>query len=168
MKVVEGYVLDTTICSAAWDYGSPDHSYVRQRLGKLDESPVYVTAVSIGEVEYGLQVAPAIDTRRQRMVRTAMASYQVLDIDRHTAQVYGEIRGRLFRKYSPKNRRGRLTHKRVEDLVERATGKALGIQENDLWIVSVAVQYNMMVVTNDRMCRVIEAAQYLDRTEYWN
>ena len=168
MKVVEGYVLDTTICSASWDYGSPRHGYVRQRLGTLKESPVYVTAVSIGEVEYGLQVAPAIDARRQCIVRRAMSSYQVLHIDHHTARVYAEVKANLFRKYSPRTSRGRLSHKRVEDLVERTTGKTLGIQENDLWIVSVAVQHNMIVVTSDRMCRVIEAAQYCDRTEYWN
>ena len=168
MYVIEGYILDTTICSASWDYGSPRHDYVRTRLGQLENSLVYVTAVSIGEIEYGLQVAPSIDPRRQHAVRAAMASYQVLDVDHHTAQIYGDVRAKIFCKYSPKTRRGTVAQKRVEDLVERTTGKILGIQENDLWIVSVAIQHNMMFVTSDRMCRVIEAAQYWDRTEFWN
>ena len=57
--------------------------------------------------------------------------------------------------------------KYVEDIIDRTTGKELGIQENDLWILSVAVQYNLVFVTNDRMIRAIEATRYSDRTEYW-
>ena len=128
---------------------------------------VYLAAVSIAEVEYGLLVAPAIDAAQQTAVRSAMGSYAVLPLDRHTAQTYAEIRAILFRTYSPRNRRGRLTQTYVEDLVERTTSKELGIQENDLWIVSVAVQHNLVFVTGDRMQRVIEAAQYSHRTEYW-
>ena len=96
-----------------------------------------------------------------------MSRYRTLDVDRHTARTYAEIRANLFRTHSPKNRRGRLTKNYVEDLIDRTTGKELGIQENDLWIVSVAVQYNLTFVTGDRMQRVIEAANYSDRTDYW-
>jgi len=97
-----------------------------------------------------------------------MAGFKVLDIDQHTAMTYAEIRANLFRTYAPKNRRGRITQRYIEDIVERTTGKELGIQENDLWIVSVAIQYNLIFVTKDRMLRVIEAAEYSERTEYWN
>ncbi len=159
--------MDTNIASAAWDYGAPNHRYVRQRLGELGDAPVSVAAVSIAEVEYGLQTAPLIDTQRQAAVRSAMASYHVLDVDRHTAEIYAEIRADLFRTHSPRKGRGRLTRRYVEDLVDRTTGKQLGIQENDLWIVSVAVQYNLIFVTNDKMRRVIEAAKYSERTDYW-
>lgn len=168
MNSIEGYLLDTTIASASWDCGAPGHTNVRQRLEKLGNALVYVSAVSIAEVEYGLRTAPAIDVQRQSTVRDAMAGFKVLDVDRHTAEAYAEIRADLFRAHSPRNRRGRLTQRRVEDLVDRTTGKELGIQENDLWIVSVAVQYNLIFVTNDRMQRVIDAATYSERTEFWN
>ena len=52
-----------------------------------------------------------------------------LRIDQHTALTYAEIRANLFRIYAPRNRRGRLTQKYVEDLTDRTTGKQLGIQE---------------------------------------
>ena len=168
MNSIEGYLLDTNIASASWDYGAPSHGCVRQRLEALGDALVYVAAVSIAEVEYGLQIAPAIDAQRQSTARNAMASYEVLHIDQHTAQTYAEIRANLFRTYAPRKRRGRLTQKYVEDLTDRTTGKQLGIQENDLWIMSVAVQYNLILVTNDRMPRVVEAARYSDRTDYWN
>jgi len=129
---------------------------------------VYVSVVSIAEVEYGLRIAPSIDAQRQSTVRSAMTSFEVLHIDHHTAEEYAKIRANLFRTHSPRNSRGRLTQKHVEDLVDRTTGKELGIQENDLWIVSVAIQYNLIFVTNDRMHRVIDAAKYSERTEFWN
>ena len=59
--------------------------------------------------------------------------------------------------------------KHVEDLVEPTTGKELGIDENDLWIVSTAVEYNLVFITQDQkgsMRRIIEAAGYASRTLY--
>jgi len=167
---IEGYLLDTNIASASWDYGAQNHSSVSQRLEELRDAlaMVYVSVVSIAEVEYGLRIAPSIDAQRQSTVRSAMTSFEVLHIDHHTAEEYAKIRANLFRTHSPRNSRGRLTQKHVEDLVDRTTGKELGIQENDLWIVSVAIQYNLIFVTNDRMHRVIDAAKYSERTEFWN
>ena len=163
MKVIEGYLLDTNIASASWNKRAPLHSHVRERLEELGDVLVYLAVVSIAEVEYGRQVAPVIDTAQQAEVRGAMGGCAVLQIDRHTAQTYAEIRAILFRTYAPRDRRGRITQTYVEDLVERTTGKELGIQENDLWIVSVAVQYNLIFATNDRMQRVMEASQYSHR-----
>ena len=168
MNVTEGYLLDTNIASASWDLRAPRHNDVRQRLENLEDHLVYVAAVSIAEVEYGLQVAPAIDSERQSAVRNAMGSFNILGITEHTARTYAHVRANLFRAHSPRNRRGRLIQKQVEDLVESTTGRELGIQENDLWIVSSAVEQNLIFVTNDRMERVIEAAQYSERTEFWN
>ncbi len=161
-------MLDTSVASVSWDRESNRHEGVRRRLAGLGQSIVYVSAISIAEVEYGLRVAPKIDSGRQSMVRDAMASYRVLDVDQHTAVVYGEIRANLFRTFAAKDRQGRMSTKRVEDLIDRTTSKELGIQENDLWIVSVAVQYNLNFVTKDRMHRVICAAGYSKRTKYWN
>ncbi|MXZ03304.1 MAG: type II toxin-antitoxin system VapC family toxin [Chloroflexi bacterium] len=168
VTTTNAYLLDTNIASAAWDFGSPNHSVVRERLKQLASSIVYVSAITIAEVEYGLEIAPNIDVERQSKVREAMQNYTVLHVDHHTAPVYGKIRANLFRAHAPRNRRGRLSRRRVEDLVDRTTGKELGIQENDLWIVSVAVQYNLDFVTNDRMHRVIEAADYHEHTNFWN
>ena len=67
----------------------------------------------------------------------------ILPISRHTAEPYGQIRSALFAQYSPRDSRGRIQKKWPEDLVDLTTSKALGIQENDLWIVSVAVGYDL-------------------------
>ena len=40
------------------------------------------------------------------------------------------------------------------DLRDATTGKELGIEENDLWQVSVAATYDMLLITFDRMRRI--------------
>jgi len=67
--------------------------------------------------------------------------------------------------------RNRLKEKRPEDLLDRTTSRELGIQENDLWIVSVAVQYNLRFITGDKMDRILAAAKDVhayDRAWIWS
>jgi tRNA(fMet)-specific endonuclease VapC len=167
----DAYLLDTSIASIAFDAGNKSHVEVRRRLSELGESPISICSVSLGEVEYGLQVSPGIDTARHRTVRSNLLQYQILDIDRHTGKVYGEMRGELFRRYGIRDARGRLKEKRPEDLLDRTTSRELGIQENDLWIVSVAVQYNLRFITRDKMDRILTAAKDFhgyDRAWIWS
>ena len=170
MEIEEGYLLDTSVSSAVFDKGNPAHDEIREQLKQLGEGIICICPVSVGEIEYGLKVAPSIDSSRQIMVRDIMAQYECADIDRHTSESYSNIRANLFKRFSPKNRRNRLIKKHVEDLVETTTGKELGIDENDLWIVSTAVEYNFVFITRDQkggMKRVIEAADYISRTLFW-
>ena len=148
----ESYLLDTSVATAAWYQRDPRHYAVRDWLKKAGGDTVFISAVSIAESEYGLNIGTA-DSEVRRQVREARDSFRVLDIDRHTAKIYGAIRGCLFVSYAPRNSRNRIGSRYAEDLRERTPGKKLGIQENDLWIVSVAVRYNMVLVTADRRGR---------------
>lgn len=166
----EGYILDTNIASLAFDAGRDRHTEIKERLRKLGEAAIFICPVSVGEVEYGLKVACPGDTGRQEAVREALGQYETLLIDRHTAESYSTIRAELFNKYGVKRASGKFKTKYVEELVDPTNGKELGIQENDLWITSVAVQYNLIFITNDQasgMRRIIEAAGHQERTEYW-
>lgn len=167
---LEVYLLDTSIASAAWDRGHKAHTTVRNQLAQLAQDRIFVSAITLAEIDFGLKVAPSIDVSRQKIVRGAMKTYQILAIDEHTAQPYSDIRATLFKKYSPKTIRGTMKLKYVEDFVDAVSGKQLGIQENDLWIVSLSVQYNYVLITADQgggMRRVVEAASYQDRTKFW-
>ena len=167
---LEVYLLDTSIASTAWDRGHKAHTAIRDRLTQLAQDSIFVSAITLAEIDFGLKVAPSIDVSRQNIVKDAMNTYQVLPIDEHTAEPYSDIRANLFQKYSPKTNRGTMKLKYVEDFVDSISGKQLGIQENDLWIVSLSVQYNLVLLTADQgsgMKRVVEAAYYHDRTEFW-
>jgi tRNA(fMet)-specific endonuclease VapC len=171
--MADTYLLDTSVATIAWDGLHKEHAQIRIRLAAFGDDPIYVCAISIGEKEYGLWVYPHIDATRSQAVRNAWRQYQVLSIDHHTAEIYGQLRGALFRLYATKKNRDRIKEKRPEDLHDRTTGRELGIQENDLWIVSVAVQYDLRLVTRDDgggMRRVLGVAKDelgYDRADVW-
>ena len=163
-----GYLIDTNVAISAFHKGNKLHSRVRAWLGTLGDDPVFISAVSLAETEYGLNLVPT-DKKMQRDVRSAMATYKVLPINHHTAEVYGKIRASLFNAFAPKDRRNKIATRYADDLRERTTGKELGIQENDLWIVSVAVEFNLIFATADKaggMKKIVDAANYTHRTHY--
>jgi predicted nucleic acid-binding protein len=168
----DAYLLDTSIATIAWDGGHPSHALVRGRLAALGDDPISVCAISIGEKEYGLQVSPGIDIERSQAVRNAMSQYHAWQIDHHTGTTYGQLRGELFKRYASRDKRGRLTAKRPEELLDKTTARELGIQENDLWIVSVAVTYDLYLITADkRLERILEIARDkfgYDRADVWD
>lgn len=167
----DGYLLDTSVASWVFNRNSQYHGLAQQNLLALSYSPVYVSSVTLGEIEYGLHLrAGAVAPNSLDEIRMAAAQYQVLSVDRHTATEYGKVRAALFARYARKNRRGLPAKKWPEDLVDPTTGKELGVQENDLWIVSTAVEYNLRLVTNDRaggMRNILETAGYLGHADFW-
>ena len=151
----DAYLLDTNACSRLWDKLAHDHHEIRRFVQNLSPQSVFVSVVSHAEIEYGLKTAPQIDASRQQTVRTAMATYGTpIAIDHHTVEYYSDIRAALFGKYAPRNARGRINKKWVEDLIEPTTSKQLGIQENDVWIAAVALQRNLVLVSRDRMSKI--------------
>lgn len=167
----DAHLLDTSIASIVFDADHPKHDDIRARvLGLGASSTVWICSISFGEIEYGLQVSPAIPAERHAAIRSTLARYRVYDVDRHTARYYGELRGALFRRFATRDAKGRLKQKQPEALLDPTTSKELGVQENDIWILAVAVQYNLIFVTRDRMTRLVEAAVEVysyDRISLW-
>lgn len=167
----DAYLLDTSVASIAWDGGNKDHALIRSRLATLGESTITVCAISVGEVAYGLDVTDGADPIRHQAVRDAMGTYFVWSVDKDTAQYYSVLRGELFRLYAPRDKRGRIKAKRPEELSDTTSARELGIQENDLWIVSIAIQYNLYLITRDNnLKRILEIAQTkygYNRYEIW-
>jgi tRNA(fMet)-specific endonuclease VapC len=166
----DAYLLDTGVASIAWDVGHPKHEEMRSRLAALGSASIAVCSITLGEVSYGLEVTPAVDEARHHAVRQAMESYYIYNVDKHTVEVYAKLRGELFKQFAPRNMRGRLKTKWPEDLIDSTTSKELGIQENDLWIVSVAIQYDLRFITTDKMQHIAEVAKRIldyDLIEVW-
>jgi predicted nucleic acid-binding protein len=164
------YLLDTSVACAIWDKGHARFSQLRPKFESLGDSLVVISPVTVAEVEYGLQVSPNLDESRKREIRHAISQFHVLPINQHTVHPYAEIRARLFSTFAPRDHRGRVRRKTVEDLIDMTTGKHLGITENDLWIVSNAVQHDAHFVTGDGasgMIRIVDAAGYQSSTSFW-
>jgi len=159
---MDGYLFDTNAVGPLWNVRHPEHDAVNTFFASVSGSPVWLSTIVLAEIEYGLKVTPKIDVESQNQVRREMSKCPlILDIDKHTIGPYSDLRAELFKKYSPRNRRGRLTVKWPEDLVEQTSAKELGIQENDIWIAAQAIQYNLILVTEDHMSRLAEVSNSL-------
>ena len=166
-----GYLIDTQTISYWFDGKSGNYPRVQaaaeQRRGI---GPLYVSAISLGEIEYGHAVHPTgAGPQREGFVKFMREELpQVLHVDKHTAEPYGQIRAALFERFASSHRKGRA--KRAEELCDPTTGRELGIDENDLWIVAQAAERNLVLVTHDRLVRIREALQDLNlgpRLEDW-
>ncbi|MGR3178067.1 MAG: hypothetical protein ACUZ8E_08435 [Candidatus Anammoxibacter sp.] len=67
---------------------------------------------------------------------------------------YAKLKAKLFEKFALKEKKSR--QNRIEQWRYPSTGKELQIQENDLWIASVAMSFNLILVTNDKMNAIKE------------
>lgn len=160
---MDGYLFDTNAISILWNVRHPEHDTVKTFFASVSGSPVWLSTIVLAEIEYGLKVTPKIDMESKNQVRREMSKCPlILDIDKHTIAPYSDLRAELFKKYSPRNRRGRLTVKWPEDLVERTSAKELGIQENDIWIAAQAIQYNLIFVTDDHMSQLVQVSKSLN------
>jgi tRNA(fMet)-specific endonuclease VapC len=156
---VHGYLLDTNIVAYWFDERRSEHERVVQHIQELpDATPLMISAITLGEIEYGLQVA-RIDILKQEAFHAFISTNlpMVLDITKATRIYYGSLRASVFEKYAPNARRRRGL--RPEQLIDPVTSRELGIQENDLWIAAQALEYNLVLVTNDKMDRIRDVCE---------
>jgi tRNA(fMet)-specific endonuclease VapC len=160
---MDGYLFDTNAVSPLWNVRHPEHDIIKDFFASVSQSPVWLTTIVLAEIEYGMKITPEMDIDSQNQVRHEMSNHPfILDIDKHTIGPYSDLRAELFKKFSPRDRRGRLTVKWPEDLIERTSAKELGVQENDIWIAAQAIQYNLILVTGDHMQRLVDVSENLD------
>jgi predicted nucleic acid-binding protein len=158
---VDAYLLDTTVLSA---YLDPTHQFHAEKSQALEvlcaTAPVYVSVIALAELTFGVDLAAAIgkgDLQSLRGMIQQARAYSVLDLTHHTAVAYAELKSRLAAKYLARPLR-RDRPKYLEDWVDRATGKALGIDENDLWMCAQAKERDIILVTADgKVQRVADA-----------
>ncbi len=164
---MRGYLLDTNILNYWFNEATPEHQNVLRHLATLDAgAPLRVSAISLGEMEYGHRCVSDADTAIQAAFKDFVGKRLpgVLRIQRSTLIPYGEIRASLFKKFAPKNRRNGL---RPCQLVDPVTATSLGIQENDLWIAAQAIEFNLVLVTHDRTIHLEEVAADFLEFEDW-
>jgi tRNA(fMet)-specific endonuclease VapC len=125
-----------------------------------------VSAITLGEIECGLSVVSEDDPTEQHALRIFVDRHlpMVLDIRKTTRTYYGMLRAGLFEKYAPREKRRRGL--RPEQLVDPVTSRELGIQENDIWLAAQALEFNLVLVTNDSMGRIRDVCEAL-QIENW-
>jgi predicted nucleic acid-binding protein len=158
---LQAYLLETTVLTISLDSRHPKHRDVIQSLDSLPyESAQYVSAIGLAELTFGANLAETIGKSPAPILREKIRrarTYAVLDITHHTATAYADTKAKLATKYLASTlRRDRPTY--IEEWIDKATGKALGIDENDLWMCAQAKERDIVLVTADhRMMRIPDA-----------
>ena len=163
--MMRAYLFDTNAASALFDTQDVDHPQALTFLNNAASAGdlVYVSRVVIAEIEYGYKLYASIDAVRRSKADAALRAFRsVREIGKGTTEHYASIRAALFTKFAPRTSKDRIKNVRPERLTDKTTGRELGIQENDLWMAAIAVQYNMSFVSDDKMRRIKEAWPTLD------
>jgi predicted nucleic acid-binding protein len=161
---MKNYLLDTNIIGHLAEYKSGIQTErsisLEKYLSLLPESTrLFICSISIGELEYGLQVAYPRDSGKLQHIRDLIDPFPIklqLDINSDVAKnYYAKLKAKLFEEYAPKDKKSR--QNRIDQWRDPVTAKELKIQENDIWISSVAMAFNLILVTNDKMNSIKEA-----------
>jgi len=159
------YLLDTNILGPLAELktggNSPECKALEEHWNALPEGvKIFLCPINVGEVEYGLRIAPYDKPEEHKLAREILLAFPILNIDTDLARdYYADLRARLFNKCAPNDKRNRRNYnKRVEEWKDPATSKELKIQENDLWIASVAMAHNLILVTRDKMDAIKKVA----------
>ncbi len=154
------YLLDTNI----WSYWYRQESFVLQKIKLLEkDSFICLSSVVWGEIIYGARANTKFDFTSYRQF-IYQVKPMILQIDKNVSEVYGELRAKLFEKFTEKNGRGA---KRPEQLIDPITATQIGIDENDLWIVSQAITYDMTLITSDKMNKIFSITPPTLKYEIW-
>ena len=159
---MDGYLLDNNAVHK-WFLG---HVNVLAHVNAvIDESPLLVSAITLGEIECGhFRSAGTNPDRRREFEEWLLEKFPyAVDVTRHTSPIYGEIKASIFNRHAPKSKRSR----RPEQCYDKATGLELGIDENDLWNAAQAIEHNLVLVSNDRMRHILDGAGNALKWEDW-
>jgi tRNA(fMet)-specific endonuclease VapC len=162
---IDGYLLDTGIVGHYFCR----HVNVIAKIESLpDDTPLFISAITRGEIEFGHCRTQSTDHERRaefiRFVRDSFRGTFIIPVTKDTGAQYGELKAKLFAKYPPTSQ----NENHPELGIDMVTGSSLGIDENDLWIASQAIQHNLILVTADNMTRIKSIADgLLDDAENW-
>ena len=118
------FLLDTNIAIAFLE----GELAIVDRVTQTDS--VLLSSTIVGELYYGAFKSGRVTSNIER-VEVLVQRIPVLDCDRNTAKVYGQIKNQLRQKGRP-------------------------LPENDIWIAAIAQQYDLTLVSRDRHFQEIE------------
>lgn len=153
------YLLDTNI----WRFWFDNNPKIVTKMEGLSSgSRIVLSSIVWGEIVYGARRNPKFPFEEYSQFIRAN-HHAVFSVDKHVSEVYGEMRNELFKQYASKKRRW------PEQLIDPATSHSLGIQENDLWLVSQALTYDLKFITNDKkMQRIFSVTSSELSFEIWD
>ena len=119
-----GFLIDTSI----WVDVERGRLTPAEVAAVTGSDPVFLSPVTIAELEFGAQRAASPDLRQKRLVALGqLRKRPVLSIDDTTGEVFGRLAAELA-----------------------ATGRGHQFRIQDLWMASQAVQHGLSLLTRNR------------------
>lgn len=91
------YLLDTNICIYAMKNTYP---VLSQKLFRVDPAEIFISSVTVGELEYGCEKS-RWGERTRNIMNLFISAYTVLPFDHKDATIFGKLRAELAQKGSP-------------------------------------------------------------------
>lgn len=149
---MKGYLFDTCAISSLLNPSHQHHAAAMAVVtGLPGETLQFVSIVTIGEMEFGLKMAEHANSTHLVQFRSridAIKTYPILDLTKHTAAAYAELKTQLALTVRRKANSKKLS-RWLEDWIDANTGKQLQIDENDLWVASQAKERDFTLVSGD-------------------
>lgn len=128
------YLLDTNHCSFLIE----GEANVVNHFRSLGTVIVTTSVITAGELRYMAQNSQQKAANIIK-VRAFLRRINVVPIDDETAEIYGDFKSELIKKFGLKEKSQRRTTKLSQ----------IGIGENDLWIAATALRHSLIVVSCD-------------------
>lgn len=154
-RVKKGFLIDT-------NHLSPLFRRDETVLGNLSRNPgcpIFASVISLGEVEAG----HAITNSTNLDVRTQFESFiqnefypNALPIKRTTRIYYSMVMEKIWSEFPPSSKTQTESHLR-----------SIGVDINDVWIVSQAIEHNLILATTDSMKSIKKSVGNLVDFENW-
>ena len=159
-------LLDTNILSYWFDEARAEHQIVVRHLSTLDADAVGNFSGFVG----GDRIWPSLRFRHGHGHSGCVQGFCEQTTSKCPAYSSEYIAllwanpGAALREVCTQNGKRSL---RPCQLADPVTATSLGIQENDLWIAAQAIEFNLVLVTHDRLNRLKEVAANLLEFEDW-
>lgn len=130
-----------------------------QVIEKL-ESLIIDTEIAINTIIYGELMTMVEKSQRKQenlaLLDAFLKRLRIYPIDEETSRVYGKFHAEIFNRFAPRDK----VKRRNFDIKDAC------VRINDLWIVSTAIQHNLVIVSEDRDFRVMNQLRNL-KLECW-
>jgi len=158
---LNGYLLETNTLSALLGPDHPKHAAAVATVQGIPEDALkFISCVTLAELQFGKELIAVFTGQAPPHLASVLAQAAagaVIDITRHTAASYAQLKAKLAHTYLNKWMR-KDRSRWVENWVDKATGEKLQVDENDLWICAQALEHDLILVTADAKIERIRSA----------
>lgn len=146
------YLIDSDIASYLEDRKAPAHQSVMNHFASLEEEDeVYLSIVTLYEMKYCVannRDEPESYRRIQAAVASFQAGFPILPLTESGAEIYGGFKAAYRRKTG-------------------MSSKAATRHYVDLILASAAIEFDAVLVSNDRIFTVLQGIEPLLKVENW-